>query len=220
MAIIGDEDATTDIPLSPPGGTGEKKEETTPKEEDVRVSFQQTEQVADTEVVAGDNNDGIGDVDDLLDELEEPTEAEVAVAKLKQSTRNLTNALKSVGTGLDSKFKVTEQAKSVDSHLGVTQTVQSAASAIGGLWNNLQIGEKTQNLLNQDSVKDVSHTITDTFEKTGIKDAVIRGTTEIKNLDEEHHLSTKAAGTLAYGLDWVTGTLQTTASAEEDEGQK
>jgi hypothetical protein len=142
------------------------------------------------------------------------------VRKLRQSTNKLTNALKSVGSDIDSKFRVREQVRSVDSQLGVSQTAQTAASKLGGLWSQLQISEKTQALMNQDSVKDMSYSISNTIEKTGIIDAAKRGRTEVQNLDQEHHISSKAAGVLGSGIDWFATTLQKTSSGDGGQGER
>ena len=215
MAVIGDnEEVTTEIPLSPqpevPPATAQQQEQ---------AAFAQAANVpTDEERVIID--DGDEEVDELLDELEEPTEAELAVRKLRQSTNKLTNALKSVGSDIDSKFRVREQVRSVDSQLGVSQTAQTAASKLGGLWSQLQISEKTQALMNQDSVKDMSYSISNTIEKTGIIDAAKRGRTEVQNLDQEHHISSKAAGVLGSGIDWFATTLQKTSSGDGGQGER
>jgi len=75
-------------------------------------------------------------VDELLDDLEqaEPSEAQIAVSKLKESTHKLTSALKTVGSDIDSKFNIVDQARSVDSQLGVSKTVVSATTSLGNLF--------------------------------------------------------------------------------------
>jgi hypothetical protein len=217
MAVINnEEEVTTEIPLSSPTAT------TTTEQQ----AFAQAASTTNTlptsasgeRVVVEDVHDSDEEVDELLDELQEPTEAELAVRKLRQSTHKLTTALKSVGSDIDSKFHVTEQVRSVDSQLGVTQTAQSAASKIGSLWNQLQIGEKTQALMNQDAVKDVSYTISNTIEKTGIVDVARKGKDQVLDLDQEHHISSRAAGVLGGGLDWVANTIQKTTSGDAGTG--
>ena len=189
MSTAEDDKMTTEIPLSP-----EKNQET-------------------------ENTDGNdSDVDELLDELHQPTEAELAVQQLKESTSKLTNAIRSVGSDIDSKLHITDGARTVDSQLGVSKTVSNTASTIGSLWNKLGINEKAQNLMNQETVKNVSNQIGDTIDKTGIKDVLSQKTREIQELDEEHKISTKAAGTVSAGIDWVAGVLQTSSDNERAQG--
>ena len=157
------------------------------------------------------------EVDELLDELEqpEPSETDIAVSKLKESTIKLTSALKSVGSDIDSKFHIVDQARSVDSQFGVSKTVGSATASIGNLLGSLHLVEKAHFMMNQDAVKNVSNTLNDTLEKTGIKGVVGRGVKEVQTLDGEHKVSAKAVGALNSGIDWVAGTLQGSSSREK-----
>jgi len=161
------------------------------------------------------------EVDELLDELEqpEPSETEIAVSRLKESTNKLTSALKSVGSDIDSKFGIVDQARSVDSQLGVSKTVGSATASIGSLLGSLNLVERAQFLMNQDAVKSVSNTLNDTLEKTGIKGVVGRGVKEVQTLDGEHKVSIKAVGALNSGIDWVAGTLQASSSREKQNNE-
>mmetsp|Transcript_22767 Transcript_22767/g.33725 ORF Transcript_22767/g.33725 Transcript_22767/m.33725 type:complete len:218 (+) Transcript_22767:97-750(+) len=156
------------------------------------------------------------EVDELLDELEqaEPSESDIAVSKLKESTNKLTSAIKSVGSDLDNKFHIIDHARSVDSQFSVSKTVGSATATIGNLLGSLQLGEKANFVMNQDAVKNVSNTLNDTLEKTGIKGVVGRGVKEVQTLDEEHKVSGMAVGALTSGIDWVAGTLEASSGRE------
>ena len=159
------------------------------------------------------------EVDELLDELEqpEPSETDIAVSKLKESTIKLTSALKSVGSDIDSKFHIVDQARSVDSQFGVSKTVGSATASIGNLLGSLHLVEKAHFMMNQDAVKNVSNTLNDTLEKTGIKGVVGRGVKEVQTLDGEHKVSAKAVGALNSGIDWVAVTLQGSTAQKKNE---
>lgn len=159
-------------------------------------------------------------VDELLDDLEqaEPSEAQIAVSKLKESTHKLTSALKTVGSDIDSKFNIVDQARSVDSQLGVSKTVVSATTSLGNLFGFA--AERAKNILNQDAVKNVSSSLNETLEKTGIKNVVGRGMREVQTLDEEHKVSVHAVGALNSGIDWMANTLQASSSDREKGQQK
>ncbi len=215
MTMIDDNaEMTTEVPLSPQP-TAQQLEQQAFAQASNGTTTMPTADV----VVEDVNENSEEEVDELLDELEEPTEAELAVRKLRQSTNKLTNALQSVGSDIDSKFRIRQQVRSVDSQLGVSETVETAASKIGGLWNKLQIGEKTQQLMNQDKVKDVSYSVSNTIEKIGIIDMAKRGKTEALNLDQQHQISTKAAGVLGSGIDWVASTLEKASSKGGQDAQ-
>mmetsp|Transcript_3071 Transcript_3071/g.5726 ORF Transcript_3071/g.5726 Transcript_3071/m.5726 type:complete len:206 (+) Transcript_3071:289-906(+) len=195
MSIAEDNDeTTTEVPLSPPSTSA-------------RTTI--TDQTA-----VQDKNDS--DVNDLLDELEEKprSETELAVENLKESTNKLTTALRNVGTDIDSKFNLTEQARSVDSQLGVSRTLSSATKSIGSLWNTLNLPERTRDLMNQDSVRNISHALDDTLEKTGVKGAVRQGVREVQTLDEQHKIAAKAIGAVSTGISWVANNLQVSSDQE------
>mmetsp|Transcript_1883 Transcript_1883/g.2236 ORF Transcript_1883/g.2236 Transcript_1883/m.2236 type:complete len:225 (+) Transcript_1883:3-677(+) len=173
-------------PLTPPGGEASKNEE-----EDLNV-------------------------DELLDELEEPTETDIAVKELKESTLKLTSAIKSVGSDIDHRLNITESARGLDSQLGVTRTVSSTASSIGRLWGDLQITERASSLVNNDVVKGASETMRGTLETTGVKGVWESQSQKLKNLDQEHHLSTTAVGTLSSGMNWLTGQIKSHTGHNED----
>ena len=94
------------------------------------------------EVKNGDEDDGNEDVDALLNEIEEPSEQQEALLKLRKSTSRLTSALKIASSDIDSKLNISASAKNVDQTLGVTQ----AAHAIGGWFSSLNVGQKAQDL--------------------------------------------------------------------------
>jgi|EP01083_Nonionella_stella_P004969 hypothetical protein len=154
------------------------------------------------------------EVNALLDELKEPTEQEMAVEKLKKSTSALTSALKNVSTDIDSKLAISEKAKNVDSNFGITKTASSTASSIGSFFNKLQIKERALDIANSETVRNLSHSVTDTLEKTGVTGAVADGTQKIKKLDEDHKITTLTAETLADGVDWVAQNLNRVASGK------
>ncbi len=174
-------------PLTPPGGETSKNEE-----EELNV-------------------------DELLDELEEPTETDIAVKELKESTLNLASAIKSVGSDIDHRLNITESARGLDSQLGVTRTVSSTASSIGKLWGDLQITERASSLVNNDIVKGASETMRGTLETTGVKGVWDNQSQRLKSLDQEHKISTTAAGTLSSGMNWLTGQIQSRTGQKEDE---
>ena len=199
MSILNEtEDATTDIPLADPVET--ESESPAPA-----VAF----------TSAFDPEEDDGEVNDLLNELKEPSETDVAVSQLRESTTKLSSALKSVGSEIDSRLGISQ----VDSQLGVSKTVSSTASSIGNLWNSLQIGDKAQNLMKQESVKNVSSTISDTLEKTGVKSVFAKGTRGVQNLNEEHKISTKVVGTAASGIGWVANALGGTSTSTDSDTQ-
>eukprot|EP01083_Nonionella_stella_P076676 209066_1 len=212
MAQTGDiNEAVTDIPLSPQPVPGNQE------------SFPGTQHQDENTASSDDNLDEDGrnndedDVNELLDELEEPSETDVAVKQLRQSTINLTTAIKSMGSDIDTKLNVSGQARDIDSTFGITRTVSSTASSIGSLWNQLQISEKASSLVNNDIVRNASSSINGTLNQSGVKDVWNSETQKLKNLDQEHKISTTAVGTVASGLDWVAGKLQSTSDKHRGE---
>lgn len=140
----------------------------------------------------------------------------MAVDHLKDSTVKLTTALRNVGSDIDSKFNLSEQARSVDSQIGVGRTLSSATKSIGSFWNTLNIQEKAKDILNQDSVRNLSCALDETLEKAGVKSAVKQGVREVQTLDEQHKISVKAIGALSTGIDWMANTLQTSSDKERE----
>jgi ElaB/YqjD/DUF883 family membrane-anchored ribosome-binding protein len=207
MSVSEDNDeTTTDVPLSPIS--------TAVRTENAATYDIPAEQTTGTCTAITDKNDS--ELNDLLDELEENqrSETELAVDNLKESTNKLTTALRNVGSDIDSKFNLSEQARSVDSQLGVSRTLSSATKSIGSLWNTLKIQEKAKDILNQDSVRNISHALDETLEKAGVKSAVRQGVREVQTLDEQHKISVKAIGAVSSSIDWVANTLQISSDNE------
>lgn len=176
-----------------------------------------------------DNNEGDQDVQDLLHELEEQEldETQKAVHKLKESTDKLTHAIKSVSSDIDSKFKITDQAKHLDSQFKLSDQAKSVdakldlrskVSAVTS-WittSSQQVNEQVHKVMNREDVQKVSHDVVDFVDKnatcTGIKDAVVNASREVKHYEEEHHVTAKAVGVVSSGIDWVTNTLSSVSS--------
>jgi hypothetical protein len=198
------DETTTDIPLSPPS-TAARTGDASPF---------QTEEEEPTAVT--DSNES--ELNDLLDELEEKqrSETQVAVDHLKDSTVKLTTALRNVGSDIDSKFNLSEQARSVDSQIGVGRTLSSATKSIGSFWNTLNIQERAKDILNQDSVRNLTFALDETLEKAGVKSAVKQGVREVQTLDEQHKISVKAIGAVSTGIDWMANTLQASSDKERE----
>jgi len=156
------------------------------------------------------------EVDALLDELHEPTQQEEAVEKLKQSTLNLTSAIQNVSTDIDSKLGVTEKARNVDANLGISATASSTVSAVNSFLGRLQIKQRAFDVVNSESVRNLSETVNDTLEKTGVKGAVADGTQKMKSLDDEHKISSMTADAIAGGVDWVANSLNGTVGKSKD----
>lgn len=163
-----------------------------------------------------DNDD---EVDALLDELKEPTEQDVAVERLVESTNNLKSAILSVSSDIDSKLEISQKARSVDENLGVSKTASSAAFAVGSFLSKLQLREKAAGVVNSDAVRSISSTVNTTLEKTGVKDAVASGTNKVKQIDEQHSISTKTAQGIAGGVDWVTKNLNHVAGKTKSQDE-
>lgn len=216
MSIADDKDEMkTEIPLSPASAVPS----TNPVPSPIATVAATPPRINDQKVIDETQEQGSDekDVDSLLDDLEqaEPSEAEIAVSKLKESTFKLTSALKTVGSDIDSKYNIVDQARSVDSQLGVSKTVVSATTSIGNLWGSMRFGEKAMGIMNQDAVKNVSSSLNNTFEKTGIKNVVGRGVREVQTLDDQHKVSVQAVGALNSGIDWMANTLQSSTSREK-----
>lgn len=165
------------------------------------------------------NEEDDEEVNALLDELHEPNEQEIALEKLKQSTSNLKSALFNVSTDIDSKLAISEKAKNFDQNLGLSKTATSTAFAVGSFLGKLQLRQRASNIANSDTVKNITNTVTETLDKTGVTEAVVDGTKKIKNLDEEHKISSVTAGTIAGGVNWVAQGLNSVVgkSASQDE---
>ena len=155
------------------------------------------------------------EVEELLDELKEPSENEEAVNKLKESTSKLTNTIGHIAADIDSKFKIMDKAKTVDAQVGVTSKVQGAATTVGGLLGQLKIGEKVNGVLNQGPVKHVTTEVGNLVNKSGIKDAVVNVGKEVQKVDEEHKVAAKALGAVSSGVDFVANTISNVASKDE-----
>lgn len=195
-----EERSNSEIPLS-------QAEESTSSIIDVDLNEEHSKSAVETpstvkveEVKDGDEDDGNEDVDTLLNEIEGHSEEEEAFLKLRKSTSRLTSALKSVSSDIDSKLSISASAKNVDQTLGVTQ----AAQAIGGWFSSLNVGQKAQDLVPQESVKQATASITDTLERTGVKDVWVKETKRVQSFDKEHRISSQTMEAVATGLDWVT----------------
>ena len=169
---------------------------------------------ATADIVTDENNkndnDENDDVNALLDELkQQPSEEEIAVENLKKSTSRLKDAIFNVSSDIDAKLGIVQTAKHVDENLGIRRTASSTASAVGSLWNKLHLKEKAMDVVNSDAVRNISHSLSDTLEHTGVKTAVADGSQRIKRLDEEHKITSFTAKTIAGGVDWVTMGLNT-----------
>jgi molecular chaperone GrpE (heat shock protein) len=160
------------------------------------------------------------EVNALLDELKEPTEQELAIERLKQSTSKLQSAIKNVSQDIDSKLAISEKAKNVDSNFGISKTATSTASTIGSFFKQLQLKERVLDVANNESVRNLSTTVQDTLEKTGVKSAVVDGSQKIKSLDEEHKITTMTAEAIAGGVDWVAQSLNNVTGKSEDDYDK
>lgn len=165
------------------------------------------------------NNDLNDDdeVDALLDELQQPTEQDVAVKKLVQSTNNLKSAILNVSSDIDSKLEISQKAKNIDENLGVSKTASSAVFAVGNFLGKLQLKERAVGVANSDTVKNLSSTVNNTLEKTGVKGAVVEGANKIKQIDEQHSISTKTASGIAGGVDWVANSLNSVSGKAKKE---
>lgn len=193
----------TDVPLSPAEESISITDVDLNEGESTDVTKTSTVKVED--VKEGDEDEGNDDVNALLDELQEPSEQQEAMLKLRKSTSRLTSALKTVSTDIDSKLNISASAKNVDQTLGVTQ----AAQAIGGWFSSLNVGQKAQDLVPKESVKQASTTITGTLETTGVKDVWVKETKRVQSFDKEHRISTQTMEAVATGLDWVTNNIGT-----------
>ena len=197
------DDAVTDIPLSSPRGESTSSITDVDLNEGESTNVIKTSTVKVEDVKEGDEDKGADDVDALLDELQQPSEQEEAMLKLRQSTSRLTSAIKTVSSDIDSKLNITASAKNVDQTLGVTQ----AAQALGGWFTSLNVGQKAQDLVPKETVKQASTTITDTLETTGVKDVWKNETKRVQSFDKEHRISSQTMEAVATGLDWVTNNL-------------
>ncbi len=187
------DEMTDEIPLDPPTQTTSASTSTPTEEDD--------------------------EVDALLDELHEPSQQEVAVEKLKESTLKLGSAIQNVSTDIDSKLGVTQKARDVDANLGygISSTASSTVSAVGSFLGSLKIKQRAFDVVNSETVKNLSETVTDTLEKTGVKGAVVDGTQKIKSLDDEHKISSMAADAIAGGVDWVANGLNSAVGKSKEE---
>lgn len=172
-----------------------------------------TTSAANTTGAAVDDNDD--EVDALLDELKQPNEQEIAVEKLKLSTSKLQSAIKNVSTDIDSKLAISQKAKNVDANLGISKTASSTVSAVGSFFNKLQIKERAMDVVNSETVRNVSYSVSDTLEKTGVKGAVLDGAEKVKKLDEQHKITAVTAETLAEGVNWFTESLNKVSSSNK-----
>jgi len=204
-------DEITDIPLDSPTDmlTGDEQASSSPPAATaattttIDVSEMSTEELFTNRGTEDDDDE----VNALLDELKEPTEQEIAVQKLRESTGKLAYAIKNVSSDIDTKLELSERAKGVDESLGLSRSASSAASAVGSFWSSLQVKERAQNVAESETVKKLSSSINQTLETTGVKSAVESGSQTIKNLDDQHKISTNAVGALADGVGWFAKSL-------------
>ena len=165
-----------------------------------------------------DNNDNDNDDDDndddevnaLLDDLEShqlPTEQEIALSKLKQSTSKLQSAILNISTDIDSKLKIQEKAKNIDSNFGLSQKASSTFSTVHSILDKLQIKQTAMDVANSETVRNVQYNVSDTLEHMGVNAVLKDGTQKLKNFDEEHRFSTMTVDALSGGMDWVAKSL-------------
>ncbi len=156
------------------------------------------------------------EVNALLDDLHEPTEQEIALSNLKQSTSKLQSAILNVSSDIDAKLGIQEKARNVDANFGLSEKASSTITAVGSLWNQLQIKERALDVANSETVRSMQYGVSDTLEKTGVNAAVVDGTQKLKSLDEEHKISTMTVGAIAGGIDWVAKSLNHVAGKSQE----
>ena len=72
-------------------------------------------------------------------------------------------------------------------------------------------------MVNSDTVQGISHSLSDTLEKTGVKGAVVDGSQKLKQLDEDHRISVVTAETLAGGVNFVADGLNRVIGKSKDD---
>ena len=207
------EDAMTDeIPLSP---TPLPSSAATPKSEEVVVE-DVTENDHDDFHDASDDNE-VNALLDELDQVQQTSDQQKAVQKLAQSTANLKSALFNISSDIDSKLSISEKASDLNQNLGITRTASSTASTVSSFLSNLQLQKRAMDVVNSDTVQGISHSLSDTLEKTGVKGAVVDGSQKLKQLDEDHRISVVTAETLAGGVNFVADGLNRVIGKSKDE---
>lgn len=207
------EDAMTDeIPLSP---TPLPSSAATPKAEEVVVE-DVTENDHDDFHDASDDNE-VNALLDELDQVQQTSDQQKAVQKLAQSTANLKSALFNISSDIDSKLSISEKASDLNQNLGITRTASSTASTVSSFLSNLQLQKRAMDVVNSDTVQGISHSLSDTLEKTGVKGAVVDGSQKLKQLDEDHRISVVTAETLAGGVNFVADGLNRVIGKSKDE---
>lgn len=207
------EDAMTDeIPLSP---TPLPSSAATPKAEEVVVE-DVTENDHDDFHDASDDNE-VNALLDELDQVQQTSDQQKAVQKLAQSTANLKSALFNISSDIDSKLSISEKASDLNQNLGITRTASSTASTVSSFLSNLQLQKRAMDVVNSDTVQGISHSLSDTLEKTGVKGAVVDGSQKLKQLDEDHRISVVTAETLAGGVNFVADGLNRVIGKSKDD---
>jgi len=81
---------------------------------------------------------------------------------------------------------------------------------------SLKVGEKAKELVPtgtvDESVQQVSTSITETLEKTGVTEVWNKETTRVHQFDKEHRISTQTMEAVATGFDWVASTIPSSKS--------
>ena len=179
----------------------------------------ETETATNNDIINEDNDDD--EVNALLDDLHQPSEQEIALTNLKKSTSKLHSAILNVSSDIDSKISISEKAKNVDANFGISNKASSTFSAVGSLFTKLQIKQRAMDVANSETVRNIQYGVSDTLEKSGVNDLVVGGTQTLKNLDEEHQISTTTVDVLAGGMDWVAKSLnQVTGKSGDDDNGK
>jgi len=169
-----------------------------------------------------ENEDENKDINDTLDDdlqQQEPSpddrddEQQEAAHKLRRSTTRFASALKTASEDLDSKYGISASAKGIDQTFGVSQTAQVVERWLSKC--SLKVGEKAKELVptgTDESVQQVSTSITETLEKTGVTDVWNKETTRVHKFDKEHRISTQTMEAVATGFDWVASNIPSSKS--------
>jgi len=162
------------------------------------------------------------DSDDLLDadlpQTPSPDdrddEQQEAAHKLRRSTTRFASALKTASEDLDTKYGISASAKGIDQTFGVSQTAHVVGSCFSK-WSS-KVGEKAKALVPtgtvDESVQQVSTSLTETLEKTGVTEVWNKETTRVHQFDKEHRISTQTMEAVATGFDWVASTIPSSKS--------
>mmetsp|Transcript_50451 Transcript_50451/g.57133 ORF Transcript_50451/g.57133 Transcript_50451/m.57133 type:complete len:220 (-) Transcript_50451:112-771(-) len=162
------------------------------------------------------------DFDDLLDNdlPQEPSlddrddEQHEAAHKLRQSTTRFASALKTASEDLDTKYGISASAKGIDQTFGVSHTAHVVGNCFSK-WSS-KAREKAKALVPtgtvDESVQQVSTSLTETLEKTGVTEVWNKETTRVHQFDKEHRITTQTMEAVATGFDWVASTIPSSKS--------